>query len=186
MRHLEARIRLQGPLSVAAYMREVLTNPLAGYYMHRDVFGSKGDFVTSPEISQMFGEMVGVWAVSTWHHLGKPSRFSLAELGPGRGTLTMDVLRVHDLCQKHSSHLPPPPKKKQTTRQFKDFHKALKGIQLVEVSPALTQIQKTLLCRGPSDSVTPDGKPVHWFPHIAELPTEDPGIKRGPNARHSD
>ncbi|CAI7881477.1 unnamed protein product [Closterium sp. NIES-54] len=74
---------------------QVLTSSSAGgYYMQRDVFGREGDFITSPEISQMFGEMVAVWAMMAWQQLGAPPRVHLVELGPGRGTLMADLLRV--------------------------------------------------------------------------------------------
>lgn len=78
---------------MAEYMQECLTNASAGYYMKHDVFGAAGDFTTSPEISQMFGEMLGIWSVATWMRMGQPSRVQLVELGPGRGTLTADLLR---------------------------------------------------------------------------------------------
>ncbi|KAF3569297.1 hypothetical protein DY000_02011057 [Brassica cretica] len=71
----------------------VLTNPKSGYYMNRDVFGTQGDFITSPEVSQMFGEMIGVWTVCLWEQMGRPERVKLIELGPGRGTLMVDLLR---------------------------------------------------------------------------------------------
>ena len=80
-------------------MRQCLTNPESGYYTTklngRDQFGSKGDFITSPEISQVFGELVGLWIVAEWISQGKRnSGVELVELGPGRGTLMDDVLRV--------------------------------------------------------------------------------------------
>ncbi|KAK4346572.1 hypothetical protein RND71_032911 [Anisodus tanguticus] len=74
-------------------MEEVLTNPKAGFYINRDVFGAEGDFITSPEVSQMFGEMVGVWAMCLWEQMGQPKKLDLVELGPGRGTLLADLLR---------------------------------------------------------------------------------------------
>ena len=88
-----------GPISIAAYMRQCLTNPEAGYYTTRskvgDQFGEKGDFVTSPEISQVFGELVGLWIVAEWMSQGRQSKgVELVEFGPGRGTLMDDVLRV--------------------------------------------------------------------------------------------
>ncbi|XP_062911644.1 protein arginine methyltransferase NDUFAF7, mitochondrial isoform X4 [Mobula hypostoma] len=92
-KHLIAKIKSTGPISVAEYMREVLTNPVAGYYYHREVLGAQGDFITSPEISQVFGELLGIWCVSEWMAAGKPEAFHLVELGPGRGTLASDVLR---------------------------------------------------------------------------------------------
>ena len=88
-----------GPISIAAYMRQCLTNPDRGYYTtkskHQDHFGEKGDFVTSPEISQVFGELVGLWIVAEWMSQGRPGNgVELIELGPGRGTLMDDILRV--------------------------------------------------------------------------------------------
>ena len=123
LRELQSRIRFQGSMTVAEYMTAALTHPVHGYYMQRDVFGKQGDFVTSPEISQIFGDLLGVWCasacvsdpnpdptptsnptltltrtlprcVSCWEQLGKPKRVRLVEAGPGRGTLMADVLRA--------------------------------------------------------------------------------------------
>jgi len=91
---LRARIDRDGPLTVAQYMAEVLTHPTHGYYRHGDPFGARGDFVTAPEISQMFGELLGLWCAECWQRLGKPSPAHLVELGPGRGTLMADALRA--------------------------------------------------------------------------------------------
>jgi SAM-dependent MidA family methyltransferase len=79
-------------------MEEVLTNPQSGFYINRDVFGTSGDFITSPEVSQMFGEMTGVWAMCLWEQMGQPEKVNLIELGPGRGTLLADLLRVMHFC----------------------------------------------------------------------------------------
>lgn len=92
--HLAARIRATGPLTVADYMADCLLHPTLGYYSTRDPFGTSGDFTTAPEISQMFGEMLGLCLGQTWVDQGRPDRFALTELGPGRGTLMADVLRV--------------------------------------------------------------------------------------------
>lgn len=93
-KYLKARIRATGPITVAEYMKTVLTHPSAGYYMHRDVFGIEGDFITAPEISQLFGELLGVWCVNEWIQCGKPPKIQVVEFGPGRGTLAYDLLRV--------------------------------------------------------------------------------------------
>ncbi len=76
------------------YMTLCLSHPQLGYYMTRDPLGAEGDFTTSPEISQVFGELIGVWVAQVWEQLGSPRHFALVELGPGRGTLMADVLRV--------------------------------------------------------------------------------------------
>jgi NADH dehydrogenase [ubiquinone] 1 alpha subcomplex assembly factor 7 len=91
---LAARIRADGPMTVADYMAACLGDPRFGYYTTREPFGAGGDFVTAPEVSQMFGELIGLWAVATWQAMGSPSPFVLAELGPGRGTLMADALRA--------------------------------------------------------------------------------------------
>ncbi|KAI9337789.1 S-adenosyl-L-methionine-dependent methyltransferase [Obelidium mucronatum] len=130
-RHLAETIRITGPISTAQYMRQALTHPMGGYYMKQDVFGTKGDFTTSPEISQMFGELIGVWLVAQWQQMGSPSKFNIVELGPGRGTLMSDILR--------------------TVTQFKDFTSAIGSVNMVEASPFLRRVQSKLLTGSDED-----------------------------------
>ncbi len=94
---LKQLIRRHGPLSVAAYMGLCLGHPEYGYYQTRDPLGEQGDFTTAPEISQMFGEIIGAWLAEVWLSLGEPE-CQLVELGPGRGTLMADILRVANLA----------------------------------------------------------------------------------------
>jgi len=117
---LTRRIALGGPISIATFMAEALGHPAHGYYITRDPLGVMGDFTTAPEISQMFGEMVGVWLADCWLRLGSPDPVTLVELGPGRGTLMADALRA--------------------TRRVPGFHAALR-LALVETSPALRSRQ---------------------------------------------
>ncbi|WP_316355699.1 class I SAM-dependent methyltransferase [Devosia sp.] len=91
---IDMQIRTSGPMSVASYMALCLTHPTKGYYKSDDPLGIKGDFVTAPEISQMFGELIGFFFVNLWQQMGSPRAFTLLELGPGRGTLMADMLRV--------------------------------------------------------------------------------------------
>jgi SAM-dependent MidA family methyltransferase len=93
-RHLAERIAATGPISLADYMAECLLHPRHGYYATRDPLGAAGDFTTAPEISQMFGECLGLCLAQAWLDQGAPGRIVLAELGPGRGTLMADVLRA--------------------------------------------------------------------------------------------
>ena len=93
-RIIAARIAATGPMTLAAYMAECLLHPAHGYYTTRTPFGSAGDFTTAPEISQMFGEMLGLSLAQAWLDQGAPRPFVLAEFGPGRGTLMADVLRA--------------------------------------------------------------------------------------------
>ncbi len=121
---LRQRIRDSGPLSVADFMGQCLSHPEWGYYIGRDPLGRAGDFITAPEISQMFGELLGLWAAVVWQAMGEPAEVVLAELGPGRGTLMSDFLRA--------------------AAQLAPFRKALR-IHLVETSPALRLRQQQLL-----------------------------------------
>lgn len=114
------RITATGPITIADYMVECLLHPQHGYYSTRDPFGSEGDFTTAPEISQMYGELIGLALAHAWMAYGAPSPFTLAELGPGRGTLMADMLRA--------------------TRTVPGFIDAA-DIHLVEASNALRQLQ---------------------------------------------
>lgn len=121
---LARRIASDGPMTVGAFMAACLTHPAHGYYITRDPLGRTGDFVTAPEISQMFGELIGAWCVVAWETMGKPTPFFLTELGPGRGTLMADALRA--VCSQ------------------KDFLSAVR-LQLVEASPTLRREQEKTL-----------------------------------------
>src|SRR5205085_3853462 len=98
MTPLEAEIRrtiaIDGPIPVDRYMELCLSHPQHGYYVTRDPLGAAGDFVTAPEVSQMFGELIGAWAAAVWRQIGSPANVRLIELGPGRGTLMADALRA--------------------------------------------------------------------------------------------
>jgi NADH dehydrogenase [ubiquinone] 1 alpha subcomplex assembly factor 7 len=105
---LIARIRRDGPIGVDRYMEVCLNDPVHGYYRRRRAIGRDGDFVTAPEISQVFGELIGLWCAVVWQQMGEPSTLRLVELGPGRGTLMADALRAaralpafHDALQVH-------------------------------------------------------------------------------------
>ena len=117
---LIARIARTGPISLADYMADCLMHPEHGYYATRDPFGTAGDFITAPEISQMFGELIGLALAQAWMDQGQPKGITLAELGPGRGTLMADILRA--------------------TRAVPGFHAAL-TVHFVETSPALRALQ---------------------------------------------
>ncbi|XP_055302152.1 protein arginine methyltransferase NDUFAF7 homolog, mitochondrial [Sitodiplosis mosellana] len=159
---LKTLISATGPISVAEYMKHVLTNPNSGYYMLKDVFGEKGDFITSPEISQIFAELVAIWCLSEWQKCGSPGPLQVVELGPGRGTLSQDILRVFaqfGLSDKFSLHL-------------------------VEVSPYLSELQAKRLCcqhtetkKGDLDSVpyyrkgeSVSGIEIFWYREIKHVP----------------
>ncbi len=97
-RKLRQEIRRAGSISLPQYMSACLADPEHGYYRTRPAIGAHGDFITAPEISQVFGELIGLWAVVTWQQMGSPSHFRLIELGPGRGTLMADALRAARLA----------------------------------------------------------------------------------------
>jgi NADH dehydrogenase [ubiquinone] 1 alpha subcomplex assembly factor 7 len=120
-REIRRLIGAAGPMPVADYMRLCLTHPQHGYYMKRDPFGSGGDFITAPEISQMFGELIGLWMAAVWQQMGAPENVRVVELGPGRGTLLSDALRA--------------------VRVANGFRPAI-VLHLVEISPALRELQK--------------------------------------------
>ncbi|KAI0141255.1 DUF185 domain-containing protein [Xylariaceae sp. FL1272] len=131
-KQLAEAISITGPIPLASYMRMCLTADVGGYYTGaieagRDQFGKKGDFITSPEISQVFGELIGIWFVAEWMSQGRPrSGIELIEVGPGRGTLMDDILR--------------------TIRNFKDMASAIDAVYMVEASKELRVAQKNLLC----------------------------------------
>lgn len=139
--HLRQLIRNDGPISVAEFMRIVLTARPDSYYMRGEGFGAGGDFITAPEISQIFGELIGLWCVDTWQRLGEPKRFSLVELGPGRGTMMKDALRA--------------------ARVAPAFLKAA-SVGMMEASRVLRRLQEDALHAAPVSS-------VHWLDRFDDL-----------------
>lgn len=122
--YLQQNIAQHGSISLGEFFSFAVSHPQHGYYASQAPFGREGDFITAPEISQMFGEMIGAWVYDTWQQLGEPGTFNLLEFGPGRGTLMSDILRV--------------------TMKSDTFRSAAR-ISLVEVSPSLKQSQKETL-----------------------------------------
>ncbi len=118
---LAARIAAEGPVDVGTLMDMALGHPEHGYYRNRDPLGRGGDFTTAPEISQIFGELIGVWVADIWHQMGSPKKMVLMECGPGRGTLMVDALRA--------------------TKRMAKFQDSLE-IHLLETSPVLRELQK--------------------------------------------
>ncbi len=91
---IRRRIAAAGPMPVDEYMALCLADPDYGYYITRDPLGARGDFITAPEISQMFGELIGLWMTAVWKQMGAPAKIRIIELGPGRGTLMKDAMRA--------------------------------------------------------------------------------------------
>ncbi|KAK2672074.1 Protein arginine methyltransferase NDUFAF7 [Fusarium oxysporum f. sp. vasinfectum] len=167
-KQLFAAISTTGPVPLASYMRMCLTGDIGGYYTGaigegRDQFGTKGDFVTSPEISQIFGELIGIWFIAEWISQGRPKEgVQLIEVGPGRGTLMDDMLR--------------------TIQRFPAMANSIDAVYMVEASRELRNAQKQLLC-GPdapsSESKSGfhspskyNGKQIVWTDTIKSIPNE--------------
>jgi NADH dehydrogenase [ubiquinone] 1 alpha subcomplex assembly factor 7 len=140
---LKDRIAREGFLSIAEYMEACLSDARAGYYSSRQPIGAAGDFTTAPEISQIFGELLGAWAVAVWQSMGSPKEAVIAELGPGRGTLMADALRAW--------------------RSVPDFLGSI-SVALVETSGALREMQKKTLRGSPAEIV--------WCERIEDVPLQ--------------
>ena len=142
---LESEIRrliaVAGPMPIADYMRLALTHPQYGYYSTHDPIGAGGDFITAPEISQMFGELIGLWMAAAWQRMGAPENVRVVELGPGRGTLMSDALRA--------------------AKTAKDFYSAL-VVHLVEIGSKLQAMQRQRL--------EDFGVPILWHTALADVP----------------
>ena len=143
--HLRDLIVATGAISVANYMQIALGHPRWGYYRTRDPLGRNGDFTTAPEISQMFGEMLGLWAVTVWQRLGQPNVFRLIEMGPGRGTLIADALRV--VCR------------------VPGFNSVIR-LHMVETSPVLAAKQQEVL--------NDFNIPKYWHTRLTDIPNDEP------------
>lgn len=143
---IRKRIKLAGPMPVRQFMMMCLTHPDHGYYITRDPFGASGDFITSPEISQVFGELIGLWAASAWHAMGQPENVRLIELGPGRGTMLIDAMRAAQVIPAFRSAV---------------------VLHLVEINPKLRERQQQML--GTIDV------PAMWHETFDDVP-EGPAI----------
>ena len=141
-RRIAALVRAEGPITVERYMALALGDPEHGFYATRDPLGRAGSFITAPEISQMFGELIGLWCFALWTSMGEPSPVRLIELGPGRGTLMRDALRAARL--------------RPAFLEAVDLH-------LVETSPVLRERQRDTLA-----GATP--RPPTWHAAPETLP----------------
>ncbi len=156
-------LKIRGPISISEYMLQALNHMTHGYYQsNSDKIGDSGDFITSPEISQIFGECVAVWCISTWRVLGSPKSFNMIELGPGNGTLMSDILRV--------------------AANFPEFESALE-IHMVERSESLRKVQaKKLNCVEEklndkslqSALLGPSKRPIRWSASINDIDATKP------------
>jgi NADH dehydrogenase [ubiquinone] 1 alpha subcomplex assembly factor 7 len=133
-------IKSSGPMPVWRYMELCLMHPTLGYYVSRDPLGREGDFTTAPEVSQMFGELLGLWTASVWKSMGSPATFHLVELGPGRGTMMADALRA--------------------LRVVPPLHQIL-SVHLVEINPVLREKQRATLI---------GARNINWHDTIDEVP----------------
>lgn len=140
-KEIRAIIEADGPMPISRYMTLCLSDPRHGYYATHDPLGVAGDFTTSPEISQMFGELIGIWCAEVWRAMGSPGKIHLVELGPGRGTLMSDLLRAAKIVP--------------------DFARAAE-IHLVEMSPVLTRRQKQTLAATKAR--------IFWHTNVESLP----------------
>lgn len=152
-------ISVKGPISIHDFMTQAANNSLQGYYQHKtSQLGGQGDFITAPEVSQLFGEMVAIWLVSAWQAMGKPESISLVEAGPGSGALMRDILRV--------------------SKRFPSFRRALR-VHLVELGALRTVQLRNLTGEVATDatSVTHadcDGVSVTWHSFFREVPLDRP------------
>ncbi|CCE08786.1 conserved hypothetical protein [Bradyrhizobium sp. STM 3843] len=133
-------IKASGPMPVWRYMELCLSHPQHGYYISRDPLGREGDFTTAPEVSQMFGELLGLWAASVWKAIGSPQQFHLIELGPGRGTMMSDALRALRVA---------PP-----------LYQTL-SVHMIEINPVLREKQKAMLT---------GMRNINWHERFDEVP----------------
>jgi len=140
LNEIKALIKASGPMPVWRYMELCLVHPHYGYYVSRDPLGREGDFTTAPEVSQMFGELLGLWSASVWKQMGSPQLLRLIEFGPGRGTMMADALRALRV-------LPP-------------LYQSL-SVHMVEVNPVLRERQKATLS-GVRD--------IAWHDNIDDVP----------------
>ncbi len=138
---IAARVRADGPMPIADYMEMCLGHPRHGYYTTRDPLGARGDFITAPEVSQMFGELIGLWCADTWRRMGAPEPLRVVELGPGRGTLMADAMRA-------------------ARKVAPEFARAAE-LHLIETSPVLRDMQRAALADAGAT----------WHEILAQVPT---------------
>lgn len=161
LQFIKQKIYMNGPMSVAEFMRLTATSPIGGYYSRHGskIFGEKGDFITAPELTQLFGELIGVWCCYELSNTGHSGEWQLVENGPGTGQLMLDLARV-----------------------LKRFEKTKVSLHLVEVSDALLIQQESLLCEKSSHFVdgkpyircnqTRHGFPIYWYRTLDDVPAK--------------